>query len=378
MRLCYLTEESISFRGPLSRGGAIHVRNVVRGLRERGHEVTLLDWNTRRERPFHRPLRPRSRFVLDPLRTVRHAISVGRTTDVDAIVSKTRKTYLPGLVAARRLGVPHVVHVGSSLDARAGAGPIDRIDAAAVEYRLRAPHDGYLVVCETIAAQLRARNVAADRIHNVHNAVDTERFHPEADVERPAGLDRAIDDHGDLLVSYVGGLHEHKGLFDLAAAVERCAADVTVVLAGDGPARDELTEAFGSNAVFLGGIPYDRVPAVYLASDAFVLPSHTEGLPRVVLEAQATGTPVVATAVGGVPEVITDGETGRLVPARDPGALAGVLADLASDPAERERLRTNGRQAVAASFTWDALYDRYERALGSIVDRDRPTMGRAR
>jgi glycosyltransferase involved in cell wall biosynthesis len=86
----------------------------------------------------------------------------------------------------------------------------------------------------------------------------------------------------------------------------------------------------------------------------------------------------VATAVGGVPEVVTDGETGRLVPARDPGALAGVLADLAIDPAERERLRTNGRQAVAASFTWDALYDRYERALGSIVDRDRPTMERAR
>ena len=369
MRLCYLTEESISFREPLSRGGAIHARNVVCGLRERGHEVFLLDWNTHRERPFHRPLRPRSRFVLDPLRTVRHAISVGRATDVDAIVSKTRKTYLPGLVAARRLDVPHVVHVGSSLDAHAGADPIDRIDAASFEYRLCAPHDSYLVVCGTITAQLRERNVAADRIHNVHNAVSTERFHPEADVEKPAGLDRAVAEREDLLVSYVGGLQEYKGLFDLAAAVERCAADVTVVLAGDGPARDELADAFGLSAMFLGGVPYEQVPAVYLASDAFVLPSHTEGLPRVVLEAQATGTPVVATRVGGVPEAVADGETGRLVAPRDPEALAGVLDGLASDPNERERLGSNGRRAVQEPFTWAALYDRYERALEEVVDR---------
>jgi glycosyltransferase involved in cell wall biosynthesis len=77
----------------------------------------------------------------------------------------------------------------------------------------------------------------------------------------------------------------------------------------------------------------------------------------------------VATAVGGVPEVVTDGETGRLVPARDPEALAGALADLASDPTARERLGANGRQAVAESFTWDALYDRYEHALSEVMPK---------
>lgn len=366
MRVLYLTEEAITFSGPLVRGGAIHVRNVVGGLRDRGHAVALVDWNEAPDGTHQYSVRPRFRPIEGALRTLRRALAVGRAGGVDAVVSKTRKTYLPGLVAARRLGVPHAVHVGSSLDARAG-GALDRIDAALFEARLRAPHDAYLVVCASIAAQLRERGVAPDSIHNVGNAVDTERFHPDTSAEPPEGLDRATAERGDLLVSYVGGLHEYKGLFDLAEAVERCPADVRVVLAGDGPARDDLAAAFGSAATFLGGVPYDRIPAVYLASDAFVLPSHTEGLPRAVLEAQATGTPVLATRVGGVPEAVADGETGRLVPPREPGALAAALDDLAGDRAERERLGRNGRRAVREGFTWERLYDRYEQALNEVI-----------
>jgi glycosyltransferase involved in cell wall biosynthesis len=367
MRLCYLTEESISFREPLSRGGAIHVRNVVSGLRERGHEVFLLDWNTHRERPFHRPLRPRSRFVLDPLRTVRHAISVGRATDVDAIVSKTRKTYLPGLVAARRLGVPHVVHVGSSLD-RPAAGLADRLTMASVPARLRAPHDGYLVVCTYIADQLRAQDIGEARIANVKNAVDTDRFHPST-VPEPLEeqYERRLAGASDgLTLGFIGSVHADKGVFDLAAALERTDRETTLVVAGDGPARERLAETVDS-AVFLGSVPYEQIPAVYHHLDAFVLPSHTEGLPRVVLEAQATATPLIATRVGGIPEVVTDGETGLLCPARNPGALAAAI-DRLGDRDLREHLATQGRDAVVETYAWDRLYDRYETALGRWCD----------
>lgn len=371
MRVLYLTEEAITFSGTLVRGGAIHVRNVVEGLRERGHAVHLVDWNPAPERPYQHSVAPRVRPVEGAVRTLRRALQVGRREGVDVVVSKTRKTYLPGLVAARRLGVPHVPHVGSSLDAVAGAGALDRLDAGLFDLRLRAPHDAYLVVCQYLARQLHDRGVPENRVHDVRNAVDTDRFHPDADVIPPEGLERAREVAGDgLLVSYVGGLHGYKGLFDLAAALGRCEADVTAVLAGDGPAREDLAGAFrehGADAVFLGSVSYEQVPAVYLGSDAFVLPSHTEGLPRVLLEAGACARPAVATRVGGVPEVLVDGETGRLVEPRAPDALAAALADLAGDTGECARLGANARAAVVESFSWPELYDRYERALDAVV-----------
>jgi len=370
-RVLYLTEEPIRFSEPMVRGGAIHVRNVVEGLRDRGHEVALVDWNERPDRPFQHSLSPRSRFVDGAVRTALRAAAVGSRRQSEVVVSKTRKTYLPGLLAARRLGVPHVAHVGSSLEPRAGLG--NRLSAASFSLRLRAPHDAYFVVCDAIAAELRARGVGGD-VYDVKNAVDTDRFAPvPTDGDAVARFrQRHAESVGetDLTLGFVGGLHDYKGVFDLADAMAGCAADASLLIAGDGPARDELASRLGADATFLGAVPYEDIPAVYHAMDAFVLPSHTEGLPRVVLEAQATGTPVVATRVGGVPEVIDDGETGLLVDPRDPAGLSDAIDRLAADRDERARLGDAGRAAVEESYAWDALYDRYERFLAAIVADD--------
>jgi glycosyltransferase involved in cell wall biosynthesis len=244
-----------------------------------------------------------------------------------------------------------------------------RADLASFRARLRAPHDGYLVVCDHIGRQLDSLGIDAGRVYNVSNAVDTDRFHPE---EIPTPLaDRfttAVDAAATgLSVGFVGGLQPAKGLDDLAVAVDATSVDVSVLVAGDGPARDRLERAFGDAATFLGSVPYEQVPALYHAFDLLVLPSHTEGLPRVVLEAQATGTPVVATRVGGVPEAVTDGETGLLCAPRAPAELAAALDRLGNDTAERRRLGRNGRQAVEQGFSWPDLYDRYERALTRVV-----------
>jgi glycosyltransferase involved in cell wall biosynthesis len=375
MRVLYLTEEAISFSDAMVRGGAIHVRNVVTGLRERGHDVTLLDWNDTPERPFQASISPRSRFVEGPLRTVGHAVRVGDRRNVDVIVSKTRKTYLPGLFAARRLGVPHVVHVGSSLNPPVD-GPLGRLDLASFAARLRAPHDGYFVVCEHIGDQLRARGVDADRVFDVRNAVDVERFRPETSPapladqfrDRIDGTDGLAGD-GALRLGYVGGLQPYKGLDDLADALDRASDDWRLLVAGDGPERDRLTDRFGERATFLGSVPYEQIPALYHEFDAFALPSHTEGLPRVVLEAQATATPVVATRVGGVPEVIEDGQTGLLCAPHDPIGLADRLDRLGEDADERNRLGRQGRAAVETEFSWPALYERYEQFLGAVIDQ---------
>jgi glycosyltransferase involved in cell wall biosynthesis len=173
----------------------------------------------------------------------------------------------------------------------------------------------------------------------------------------------------ELCLGYIGGLHEYKGVFDLAAAIERCGAPVGLLVAGDGPACARLEARLGDRARFLGSVAYERMPAVYAAMDVCVLPSHTEGLPRVVLEAQAAGTPMIATRVGGVPEVIADGETGLLCPPHAPAELAAAIETLAGDADERSRLARRGRATVETNRTWANLYDRYERALTAVVRR---------
>lgn len=371
MRVLYLTEEPITFSGSMVRGGQIHVRKVVEGLRERGHDVHLIDWNSESERQYQHSIGPRSRFVVDPVRTLRRAISVGQEIDADVIVSKTRKTYLPGLLAARNLDVPHVVHVGSS-PGGVGNGLLDRIDCASVVSRLKAPHHGYFVVCNAIADELAQLGVDRGQVYDVKNAVNTERFHPKrVSVELDETYRRQFDALDDgIRLGFVGGLQPYKGLDDLAAALNKVETACQIAIAGDGPERERLEQKFGEQAAFLGAVPYEQVPAIYHRIDVLVLPSHTEGLPRVVLEAQATATPVIATRVGGLPEVVDDGETGLLVDPRTPNQLAAAIDKLGTDAAYCTRLGQNGRDAVVESYSWETMYDRYERFLEKVVNSE--------
>ncbi|MDB2276451.1 glycosyltransferase family 4 protein [Halorubrum ezzemoulense] len=371
MRVLYLTEEPITFSGTMVRGGQIHVRNVVEGLRGRGHDVHLIDWNNKSEREYQHSIAPRSRFVIDPLRTLRRAVSVGDAIGADVIISKTRKTYLPGVFAARRLNVPHVVHVGSS-PRGTGSGFLDQIGRRSVVTRLKAPHDGYFVVCSAIADELVQLGIRRDQLFDVRNAVDTDRFNPD---RIPEELDERYQEQFDtpsdrLLLGFVGGLQPYKGLDDLAAALDDVTTECHLVIAGNGPERTRLERAFGDRATFLGAVPYEQIPAFYHRIDTLVLPSHTEGLPRVVLEAQATATPLIAMRVGGLPEVVEDGETGLLVDPHSPAQLATAINELSSDAALRSQLGVNGRRAVVESYRWETMYERYERFLQEVINSE--------
>lgn len=374
MRVLFVTEEPIRFSGAMVRGGQIHVRNVVAGLRDRGHDVRLVDWNPEPDRPFQHSIVPRTRFVDGPVRTFRRLLGVGRSFAPDVIVSKTRKVYLPALAATRLLQVPHVVHVGSSLESPAD-GLIDRLDAASFAGRLRAPHNAYFVVCDSIGNDLRARGVDSDRIHDVQNAVDATQFTPDTDVRLPSTARDLTGNTEGPLLGYVGGLVDYKGVFDLAEAVQRSKLDPTIVVVGDGPARDRLERELGDQGLFLGSVTYERMPAVYAAIDALVLPSHTEGLPRVVLEAAAAARPVVATRVGCVPQVVIDGETGLLTPPQRPAEFAAAIDNLVSKR-DAPTMGAAARELVIDEYTWDAQYVRYERYLRDVVEGDRWTTRR--
>jgi glycosyltransferase involved in cell wall biosynthesis len=151
----------------------------------------------------------------------------------------------------------------------------------------------------------------------------------------------------------------------LALAAIRDVPDAWLALLGEGPLRDELAAAAGDR-VLLAGLR-DDARAIVGAADAFVFTSHGEGLPLVVLEALAAGTPLVATAVRGVRELVRDGESALLVRPGDAAALAAALRSVLADPQLAARLREGGL-AVAAAHGEQAMVDAYL-ALGERLAR---------
>ncbi len=147
-----------------------------------------------------------------------------------------------------------------------------------------------------------------------------------------------------------------------ALAIQR-AADFRVEVAGDGPCRadlDGLAESLGikDRVTFLGEM--HDVPAVLARALLFALPSRSEGIPLTALEAMASGLPVVATRVGGLPEVVDDGSSGLLVPASDPGALADAMVSLWNDHDRCDRMGRAGRRRAEHCFDIRRMVGEYE------------------
>ena len=168
-----------------------------------------------------------------------------------------------------------------------------------------------------------------------------------------------IPPHGLIVVS-AGRLSPEKGhrfLIDALASIKAEIRDTYFVFCGEGVCQPELE----NRARELGVLSHCRfvgfrrdMPRIYQAMDFLVLPSLTEGLPNVVLEAFAYERPVVATAVGGVPEVVVDGENGWLVPSQDPEKLAAAITKMIRDSESRKRMGKAGRKKVEREFTFDA------------------------
>ena len=129
-------------------------------------------------------------------------------------------------------------------------------------------------------------------------------------------------------------------------AVSRVAG-VRLLVAGDGPEREEMERLASERVRFLGPLPREDVLRLFRAADASLLSSTWENFPHTVVESLAVGTPVIATAVGGVPEVVKDGENGLLVPPGDAGGLAAAIQRFYGEPGLRERLAAAAAPSVA-------------------------------
>jgi glycosyltransferase involved in cell wall biosynthesis len=205
-------------------------------------------------------------------------------------------------------------------------------------------------LCKPFAADLVSRGVARERISILTNTVQSrEPLDPASVAEVRSGLGIASD---ETLFLTVGRLSKEKGHEDLIGAFRRVRASTAtrlrLVVVGDGPERARLQERardLEDSVAFLGHVN-DPWP-LYNAADIFVLPSHSEGSPLVLFEAMAAGLPIVATAVGGVPEVLTDEKTGLLTAAGSTEELASRMLALVNDSQLQSRLGEAGRRELS-------------------------------
>jgi glycosyltransferase involved in cell wall biosynthesis len=225
-----------------------------------------------------------------------------------------------------------------------------------------------LTVCGPFERQLEERGVDAARITIQHNAIRP--FEPVSE-EQSRAVRRALNCAENtpilLMVSRLSHEKGHLDFLQALALLKRRGVNHHALIVGEGPERgpiESLRERLQLTAeVTLVGQQSDVRP-YYAVATLYVMPSHSEGSPNALLEAMAAGVPAVASGVGGIPEIMTSGSTGILVPPRNPEALASALEQLLKDPSRAARLADN-----ASRETEKFSYEAYHRALSAIYQR---------
>jgi glycosyltransferase involved in cell wall biosynthesis len=227
--------------------------------------------------------------------------------------------------------------------------------------------------------RVRALGFPEERSRVIPYGVDVTAFSPDPDRRRIWREKLGIPDDAPLVLS-VGRMATKKGFHILMEALPELLAsnpDAHVVLAGGGdllPRFQEEAKRFPGRLHLPGPVLRGTLPDLYLAADVFVLPAvhdskgNVDGLPNVILEAMASGLPVVASGISGIPLAVEEGTTGLLVPEKDPRALAAALQRLLSDPGLAREMGQRGRRKAETALTWDAVAARYREGYGTIVD----------
>lgn len=275
-------------------------------------------------------------------------------------------------------GRPYVVTYHQDVEIDGWPGRLTGLHDRAVGRRVLA---SAARLCPTSLDYLRHSAIAdleprlPGRVAPIPNGVDLDRFRA-APIDRDARRRFGLPDDG-LVVLFVGAMdaaHHFKGVSTLLEAVA-ATPGVAALLVGDGdlrPVYQQRAEDLGlrGRAVFTGRLPTADLPAAYHAADAVVLPSVTRGeaFGMVLIEAMASGRPVVASNLPGVRGVVADGRDGFLVPPADAGALATTLARLAAMPvAERADMGGRGRAKVEREYGWERIGDRLEAIYADVL-----------
>jgi glycosyltransferase involved in cell wall biosynthesis len=311
--------------------------------------------------------------LLNP-KALRALVEVFRRQRPALVQSHGARSNVYTKIAARLAGVPVVVcTVHNSLFDYDVSGWRRR--AYVLAERLTSPlADAIVAVSGAIAADLTRRyRIRGPRIVVVHNGIDADAFVPRR--SRSSVLAEIALEEGDRIIGLAGRMTPQKGhefLLDAVARLRPRFPRLRCVLAGDGPLRSELETRASALGIadrcrFIGARA--DVADVLSVVEIVTLPSRSEGLPFALLEAMVLGKPVVASTVGGNPEVVEEGRTGLLVPTADAPALAAAIARMLDRPHDAAAMGARGRARVCEHFplprTTRALEDLYLDLLGA-------------
>jgi glycosyltransferase involved in cell wall biosynthesis len=384
----------------LNMGGpALHVAYLTRGLDERGYTTTLgagslargegsmafvaeeLGVEVHSVPQLHREVSP----VLDPVSVarVRQLIRQVRPHILHTHTAKAGAIGRTAAVLARDAKPPIVVHTFHGHVLRGYFDPARAAVYRNVERSLARVTTRLVAVSPEVKDDLVELEVApADKFSVIRLGIDLDSRIVEGasnglELRRAFGVPEEA-----FVVGWIGRMTAIKHLPDVLATVARLrerGIDARLCLVGDGPDRDEVERRahgldLARSTLYLG---YQRDVAPYYALfDALLLPSGNEGTPVVAIESLAAGTPVVATRVGGVPDVVSDGVDGFLTGVGDVGELAAALERLARDPALREKMGRAGRERTLPRYRVERLVDDVDRLYRELLaERGLPIPG---
>ena len=387
-------------------GMNIGVRRLCGGLAERGVPTDVFVRRDDPHLPAERLIAPGSRLVLldvgpphpipkqeltpllDPFADalLAHAASEGRSYRL-----VHAHYWLSGPPARRvreRMGIPWVQSFHSLARMKEAAGLPTELERGRVEEVLAAECDRMVAMSRAEGrALVRLYGANPDRICVAEPGVDLHAADPAAVAELRGQLDVA----GRRVVLFAGRLEPLKGADTLIEAIAEMdrdphLQDVVCLFIGDdsgdgarasrGGERRRLERLADRAGIldrirFLGAVPHERLPRYYALADVCVVPSRVETFGLVALEAQAQGTPVVASHAGGLPEVVADEETGKLVEGREPRDYCTAISAILHDEAGRERMGEAARRR-AATFSWGRMVDLLLSIYGRVSSPEIP------
>jgi glycosyltransferase involved in cell wall biosynthesis len=225
-----------------------------------------------------------------------------------------------------------------------------------------------VAVSRAVQEKIVQAEVSPDKVCIIKNGIDLSRFE-EATFQFDAKKTLGIPEN-HLVIGTVGRLSSEKGhrhFLNIFDSIEKKNSQITFLLIGDGDLREELEQKFNRKSIIFTGTRSD-LPELYRCMDIFVLPSLTEGLPMVLLEAMASSLPVVATRVGDVPRVVVEKETGFIVEAGDEEDMEKCLLTLLDNPQKRKRMGQKGYQRVKEGFSSTQMACDYLRIYHDLME----------
>jgi len=374
-----------------SRQGIFEYRQVIK-LNERGHEFKVISLKWRGQSNYEKfndgievyripYLFSKVRYPLpDFIKLTNKIRRVNNIWHPDIIVYAHMEylTALPSLYLRNKIKTPVIVTIDSlpGVTWFCGNKIIDTVGylhSMLIGKRIFKVADGIQILSSELYNYIPKLNIDANKVFVITRGVDTELFKPRNDRgSLRAELGIKAD---DIVILYVGRLDPVKGVNYLLQAAKEIIPDyknLKFLIVGDGSLRIEyevFSKSFSENIIFTGF--REDTPALMNISDIFVLPSLSEGAANVVMEASASGLPVIATEVGEVPRIVLDGKTGILVKPKDIDGLVNALKKLIDNPLLAKEMEEAGRKRMEEEYSWDIICKKIENAYQEVIDRYR-------